>query len=53
MVILCNECDVKAEPVYVQAITGVAEQAIRNIAYGTGARATIIIQLMYWTAKSK
>ena len=53
MVVLCNECDVKAEPLYIQALSGVAGQAIRNTAGGAVAGATIDIQLMYWTAKSE
>ena len=51
MVILRNECDAEAESLYIQALSGVAGQTIRNTACRTGARATIIIQLMYWTAK--
>ena len=35
------------------AIHKAAGQAIRNTVCNAGARATIIIQLMYWTAKYK
>jgi hypothetical protein len=51
MVVLRNECDVKTESLYVQAITGMAGQTVRNPAGGAGAGTTINIQLRYWTAK--
>ncbi|MEQ8156453.1 MAG: hypothetical protein ABRQ25_16500, partial [Clostridiaceae bacterium] len=53
MVVLRNECDVKTESLYVQAITGMAGQTVRNAAGGAGAGAgtTIDLQLRYWTAK--
>lgn len=51
MVVLRNECDVKTESLYVQAITGMAGQTVRNAAGGAGAGTTINIQLRYWTAK--
>lgn len=51
MVVLRNECDVKTESLYVQAITGMAGQTVRNAAGGAGAGTTIDLQLRYWTAK--
>ena len=53
MVVLRNECDDEAESLYVQAITGMAGQTIRNAACcaGAGAGTTIDLQLRYWTAK--
>jgi hypothetical protein len=36
MVVLRNECNVKAKPIYVQTITGVAGQIIRNAASSPG-----------------
>ena len=53
MVVLRNECNVKAKPVYVPTITGVAGQTIRNTTGGPHTGATINIQLRCWTAKSE
>ena len=45
MVVLRNECDDEAESLYVQAITGMAGQTVRNAAGGAGAGTTISLCL--------